>query len=98
MPYCSSEVRSQQQDDHNASLKSPPKLTQLRLWELVQLSFAKLSINQQLPAVIEAYTDDLKVVFALCAAGFSLAKLMSLTGSWKRSEPDVLKKAAGGAA
>lgn len=53
---------------------------------------------EQVPLVIDSYTDGLKAVFAICIAAFGVSTLVGALGSWKKLHGDDLKKATGGAA
>lgn len=52
----------------------------------------------QVPAVIEAYVQGLKAVFALVVAAYGVATMLGMLGSWKRLGEEELKAAAGGGA
>jgi hypothetical protein len=52
----------------------------------------------QIPIVIDAYVDGLKVVFAITISAYGTATVIGFLGSWKRLHTGDLNKAAGGGA
>ncbi|KAK6431951.1 hypothetical protein LTR95_011884 [Oleoguttula sp. CCFEE 5521] len=53
---------------------------------------------EELPAILAGYTVALKAVFAIATAGFGVATLISLLGSWALLPKGAVEKAAGGGA